>query len=141
MSLSNNCRFIGRISKAIETHSMANGSTMAKISLAVQRDYKNAEGEYDTDFINLVAFSNNADFLLKYADKGDEILVDTTCRPRSYENTDGRKMYVVEFVIEGSKILRRANKTNNNSSTTNTAPTPAPQPIQPKLVNEDDLPF
>lgn len=120
---------------------MANGSTMAKISLAVQRDYKNAEGEYDTDFINLVAFSSNADFLLKYADKGDEILVDTTCRPRSYENTDGRKMYVVEFVIEGSKILRRANKTNNNSSATNTAPTPAPQPTQPKLVNEDDLPF
>lgn len=138
MSIANNCRFIGRISKNIEITPMNNGKNMAKISLAVQRDFKNASGEYDCDFISLVAFGTNADLLMKYAEKGDEIVVESNCRPRSYENKDGKTIFLIEFIVDSFKVLRR--KTNQTTITETTQHTTTPAYIQPQVTLMEKYP-
>lgn len=148
MALTNSCRFLGRITKHIESSTINNGKTMAKVSIAVQRDYKNAMGEYDSDFVPLVAFGATADYLLKYAEKGDEIFVETNFRQRSYENAEGKKVFMTEFIIENSKILRKANKPTNETPTEKqpTANIVEQVPLIDKYPNgiiqaDDDLPF
>jgi len=117
MAITNSCRFIGRITKNLEATPLNSGKTMVKMSLAVQRDFKNAFGEYETDFISFVAFNSNADYLLKYAEKGDDIIIESTCRPRSYENKEGKTITVIEFLVDSVKIFKRKTGVNVSKTT------------------------
>ena len=60
----------GRLTAAPELKTTASGINVTTFSLAVQRNYKNGAGEYDTDFINCVAWRNQADFITRFFDKG-----------------------------------------------------------------------
>ena len=62
----NRCEFIGRPVKALELKKTSNGNNILTFTLAVKREYKNANGEYDSDFIRLKAFKNTANFISNY---------------------------------------------------------------------------
>lgn len=88
----------GRIAK-IESKSTQNGTALTQLTMAVDRDYKNANGEKETDFINCVAWNKTSEFLSKYFDKGDMLLITGEIRVRNYEGTDGKRKYVTEVFV------------------------------------------
>ena len=103
-----NCvQVIGRITAEPEVKVTQGGKSILSFSLAVQRDYKNRSGEYDTDFFRCVAYQSSADYLGKYAKKGDMLAVSGALRQNTYENRDGKKVSSVEISVSSVQILSR----------------------------------
>lgn len=98
---------IGRITADPEVKVSTSGKSILVFSLAVQRDYKNRSGEYDTDFFTCVAYQSAADYLGKYAKKGDMLAVSGALRQNTYENRDGKKVSSVEISVSTVQILSR----------------------------------
>ena len=89
-----------RLTKDVEVKVTQNNTKIANISVAVRRNYKNAEGVYESDFFNCVAFGNQAEFLEKYFKKGQEILISGHLQNRSWETENGEKRYATDIIIE-----------------------------------------
>lgn len=95
----NNVILVGRLTKDVEVRTN-NDSTVARFSVAVNRDFKNKEGKYDADFINCIAFGRTAEFLEKYFSKGMKIGLVGRIQTGSYTNKDGNKVYTTDVVCE-----------------------------------------
>lgn len=96
---------IGRVTKDIELKTTTSGKYVATFTLAVNRDYKNANGEYDADFINCVAYEQRAEIISKYVRKGDKFGVIGSIITRTYERNDGSTAFVTEIKVEGFEFL------------------------------------
>ena len=79
-------------------------------TIAVRNDFKNAQGEYDSQFINFVAYKNNAVFLNNYATKGTKVLLEGRLSNRSYEKQDGTKAYITEVIVDKVEFLSSKKK-------------------------------
>ncbi len=90
---------IGRLTKAPELKTTASGVSVCSFTIAVNRRFKNSEGKYDADFINCVAWRQQAEFICKYFDKGSMLALCGSIQTRSYDS-DGRKVYVTEVVAD-----------------------------------------
>lgn len=101
----NRVTLIGRITKDIELKTTTTGKSVATFTLAVNRDYKNANGEYDADFINCVAYGQQAETISKYVHKGDRFGVDGKLNTRNYEKQDGSKVFVTEVIVNSFEFL------------------------------------
>lgn len=97
---------IGRNTKDIEQKQTTNGSTVVEFSIAVKRAFKNANGEYESDFFNCVAFSKLAETISKYVKKGDMVGVEGRLQTRNYTNKEGKKVYVTEIIVENVDFLQ-----------------------------------
>lgn len=133
---------IGRITKDPEIRYTANNIAVATFSLAINRTYKNADGGYDADFINCIAFRNTADLLGKYVHKGDQLGIEGHIQTRNYDDKDGKKVYVTEIVVDSLDFTG-----NKKSETTQTATQETTQNDPYKdfgeaiEISDDDLPF
>jgi len=141
----NNVCLIGRITKDPELRYTPSNVANAQFTLAVNREYKNANGEYEADFINCVAWKQTAEFVAKYAKKGNQLGITGSIQTRNYQAQDGTTRYVTE-VIAKSVVL--CDKASNNAPSTKTEQTPKVENQTPKTadfdvkdVAEDDLPF
>jgi len=105
---------IGRLTKDPELRYTTNGVAVATFTLAVNRNYKNAQGEKETDFIPCVAFRQLAELCANYLSKGKLAALEGRLQIRSYEAQDGQKRYVTEIVADDVRFL--SPKDNNNSS-------------------------
>lgn len=94
----------GIISKDIELRSTTSGVEVVAFNLAVQRDFKNKEGNYDADFISCVAYKNTATFINKYFTKSSKILLEGKLQTRTYEK-DGNKKYITEVIVEKAEFV------------------------------------
>ena len=105
---------LGNLVKDIEYKQTPNGVAVATFTLAVRRRIKNAQGGYDADFINCVAWRHTADFLRKYFSKGQAVAVVGQIQTRSYEDNNGNKRYVTEVLVDEAEFAggkaERANK-------------------------------
>lgn len=90
----------GRLTATPELKKTTTDVSVASFSLAVQRNYKNGNGEYDTDFINCVAWRNQAEFICKYFDKGQLVTVVGSLTSRRYEDANGNKRTAIEVVAD-----------------------------------------
>lgn len=97
---------IGRNTKDIELKQTTAGISAVEFSIAVKRNFKSANGEYESDFINCVAFKNTAELISRYVNKGDMVCVVGRIQTRSYTNKEGRKIYVTEIVVEEVEFLQ-----------------------------------
>lgn len=122
---------IGRVTKDSELITTMNGVNVARNTIAVNRKFKNADGDYEADFINIVAWRNVADLLNKYVKKGDRIGIVGSIQTRSYDAQDGTKRYVTEVVVDELEFLE--NKNNNNEAEANN--------LKLEPIDDDDLPF
>lgn len=102
---------IGRLTKDIEVRFTQNEKKIGNFTLAVNREYKNTNGEYETDFINCLLFTN-VDTVEKYTKKGDLISVMGRLQNRSYEDKDGKKHYVSEVVADKVEFLQAKKETD-----------------------------
>lgn len=140
----NKCIFIGNLTRDPEHQTTGSGVSLCRFSIAVNRTYANANGERETDFINVVAWRGLADNCAKYLTKGSKVCVVGSLQNRSYEDKDGNKRYATDIVAEDVEFVspRNANGGEGGSSYT-----PAAKPSAPKgasgltPVEDDDLPF
>ena len=109
----NSCNFTGRIATDIE-HRMTNSNvSCCNFKLAVQRKYKNANGERQADFIPCVAYRYTADFLVPRVGKGDMIAVEGSLQTRQYTAQDGSKRNAFEIIVEDVTICATKNAKAN----------------------------
>ena len=101
----NKAILIGRVTKNIETKTTTSGKPVASFTLAVNRDYKNADGKYDADFINCVSFGQQAETISKYVCKGDKFGVIGKLNTRTFDKQDGSKVYVTEVIVDSFEFL------------------------------------
>lgn len=107
---------IGNICHNMEIRYTANNIAVLQNSIAVRNDFKNANGEYESEFVNIVVWKQTAEFLNKYASKGSKIAVEGRLTTRNYEKQDGTKGYVTEVVAEKVELLgnkKEDNQVNN----------------------------
>lgn len=90
---------MGRIVRDIELKRTNSGVSVVSLTLAVDRDYKGKNGEKETDFIDVVAYRNTAEFLAKYFGKGRMAVVDGRLQIREWEK-DGVKRRNAEIIAE-----------------------------------------
>lgn len=113
----NNVTIIGRTTKDIELRATSSGTNNASFTLAVERNFKNANGEKETDFINCVAWRKTAEIVAQYAPKGSLIGVRGRIQTRNYENNQGVRVYVTEIVADEVQLIDTRN--NNQGANAN----------------------
>ncbi|HHV63486.1 MAG TPA: single-stranded DNA-binding protein [Peptococcaceae bacterium] len=96
---------IGRLTKDPELRYTQNGIAVTSFTLAVDRNYKNAQGERETDFIPCVVFRQLAEHCANYLAKGKLAAVDGRIQVRSYEGQDGQRRWVTEVLGENVRFL------------------------------------
>ena len=96
---------VGRIGKEPEVRETENGTKVTHITLAVQRPYKNVEGEYDTDFISCVLWKGIAETTAEYCKKGDLIGIRGRIQSKITEYPNEIKHNVMEVVAERVTFL------------------------------------
>src|SRR5690625_1231591 len=95
----------GRLTKDPEMRYTPNGVAVANFTVAVNRPFKNQQGEQEADFINCVAWRKQAENLANYMRKGNLVGVDGRVQTRSYDNQEGRRVYVTEILAESVYFL------------------------------------
>lgn len=127
----------GRICSDIELKNTTSNVNVCSFRIAVNRRFKNSEGNYDADFISCVAWRSNAEFINKYFKKGDPIEVIGSIQTRDYEK-DGQKVYVTEVVVDEANFTLSKKQEN----TTDAALPEMPQIDGFAPISTDDgLPF
>ncbi len=97
---------IGRLVATPELKKTPNGVSVTTFSIAVQRDYTPKGSDKITDFFDVVAWSNNADYICKYAQKGDKVAIDGALQARTYEERDtGKKRKIIEINCNRCEIV------------------------------------
>lgn len=104
---------VGRLTKELELKESEEDKKYTKINLAVGRSYKNANGEYETDFIDCVLFNNIAENTCQWCHKGDIVGVKGRLQTREIEKEDGTKFYKLEVIAEKVTFLSSKSKQIN----------------------------
>ena len=117
---------VGRLTRDIELKKTQYGKSVANFTVAINRMYKNANGEQEADFINCVAWGRTADNMATYIGKGSLIGVDGRIQTRTYDNANGQKIYVTEVFADNvqfleSKGANQATQQQTQQSQANTA--------------------
>ena len=115
-----------------------NATATARFSLAVNRRFKNKEGNYDADFINCVAFGKTAEFIEKYFTKGMAIGITGRIQTGSYTNKEGQKVYTTDVVVEETEFVESKNKDTSDNVPNNNANSNSDFE---EVVSEDEMPF
>ena len=109
----------GRITKNIELKYNQNNVAITSFTLAVTRKFKNQNGEYESDFINCIAYKSTAELLNKYVKKGDLLGIEGRIQTRNYEDKDGKRVYVTEVIVDSIDFLQ-SRKDESKQKTTET---------------------
>lgn len=127
----------GNLCQEIELKQSTGGKSVVTNSVAVKRDYKNANGKYESDFINIVVWNSSAEYLKKYAHKGDRVEIVGRWMVRKYKDQHGADRYVNECIVENVTVFNRQPKQENNTY----IPEAYTQPQYEELQTDQDLPF
>lgn len=101
----NQAVLVGRLTKDLEIKTLDNDKKITNITIAIPRNFKNADGEYETDFINCILWDSIAENTAEYCKKGDIIGVRGRLQSSSYEKEDGTKIYTTEIIAEKITFL------------------------------------
>lgn len=118
----NSVCLVGRTTKDPELRYTPSNVAVATFSLAVNRNFKDANGERETDFLNCVIWRQQAENLANWAKKGALIGITGRIQTRSYENQQGQRVYVTEVVAENFQMLEsRAAREGGSTNQGNTS--------------------
>ena len=136
----NNVVLAGRLTRDPELKYTTSGTAVATFTLAVTRDFSNASGEKESDFINCVVWRKSAETLANYVKKGHLIDVIGRIQTRNYENQQGQKVYVTEVLVEQFHFLEK--REGGNSQRQN-KPQASNDPFGGSSIDisDDSLPF
>lgn len=138
----------GLLTRNVELRETKSGKQVARFSVAVRRDMKNANGEYESDFLNCIAFGNQAEMINKYFHKGSGIIVLGHIQTGSYEKEDGTKIYTTDIVVENIEFDRKESKKEETKEETDTEIIKKAMSDDPYVamgeqiaIDDNDLPF
>ncbi|EHZ5925972.1 single-stranded DNA-binding protein [Listeria monocytogenes] len=153
---------VGRLTKDPDLRYTPAGAAVATFTLAVNRPFKNGQGEQEADFINCVVWRKPAENVANFLKKGSMAGVDGRVQTRNYEDKDGKRVFVTEVVAESVQFLEpknnntggstsnnyqgEVNYSNNNKTSSYRADTSQKSDSfasqgKPIDINPDDLPF
>jgi len=138
---------VGRLTRDPELRYTPNGVAVANFTVAANRPFRKESGEQEADFINCVAWRKPAENLATYMKKGSMIGVDGRIQTRSYENQEGRMVYVTEVLAENIQFLESRNsqggqaQQNSQPQQQQTQSSPFEGQGEQVDIQDDDLPF
>lgn len=153
---------MGRITQNLELKTTASGISVTSFSIAVDRNYVKQGEERQTDFINIVCWRKQAEFVCRYFEKGSMIALEGQIQTRTYQAKDGSNRYVTEVVVDSVSFTGERREQHNNSYQPNVQYQQPPQqsyqqPTQPQYqqqqmngyngypqpqdLQDEDLPF
>lgn len=134
----NNVILIGRLTRDAELRYTQTNIATAQFNIACNRNFKNANDEYDADFINCVMWREQAERFCNWTRKGMLVAIVGRIQTRNYENQQGQRVYVTEVVAESFQVLEKRDNTANQNSMTEQMP---PSYTSPMDITDDKLPF
>lgn len=105
----NNVQLVGRLTKDVELRYTPNGKANARITVAINRRFKNPQGEAEADFISVVLWGQQAEFAANNVAKGNRVSVVGRIQTGSYEGSDGKRVYTTDVVAEQFQPIDWAN--------------------------------
>ena len=134
---------IGRLTKDVEVKYTQSGVAVGTFSLAVNRQFTNASGEREADFINGVIWRKAAENFANFTHKGALVAIEGRLQTRNYEDGNGKRVYVTEVIADNFSLLEK--KSDGQQSAPKTQ---APDPFANQGnksneldISDDDLPF
>lgn len=146
----NNVTLIGRLTKDVELKYTPANQAVAQFTLAVNRTFKNANGERESDFINCVIWRKSAENFANFVKKGALIGITGHIQTRNYENAQGQRVYVTEVIAENFQMLESRNQQQGQQQAQPQSSSTRPDfgrdsdPVSngtPLNLSDDDLPF
>jgi single-strand DNA-binding protein len=148
----NNVTLAGRLTKDPELRYTPNGVAVATFTLAINRKFTNQQGEREADFINCVVWRQPAESVANFLKKGSLAGVTGMIQTRSFEGTDGKRVYVTEVMAESVQFGPRNESGTNGGGNNQNANTgqnrgnnnqqdPFAGQGQSIDISDDDLPF
>lgn len=119
----NKVELIGRLTKEPEIKLTSNQTQFCNFTIAVDRRFKDANGQRQADFINCVAWKQTAVFIQKYFHKGNRIGVVGSIQTRSFDDQNGQKRFVTEVIVDEAEFVE--SQTTSQPQETQPAPAPA----------------
>lgn len=130
---------IGRLTRDPEER---NGAV--RFTTAVTRRFKNKDGQYDSDFINCVAFAKTGEFIQKYFHKGDKIAITGRIQTGSYTNSEGNKVYTTDVIVDNAEFVESKGTSSAGAAPVESvkgAPNPQDAFMQVPSGDDAELPF
>lgn len=147
----NKAILMGRIVNDLELKTTPSGVSVLSFRIAVDRRYQTKGEEKKTDFLNIVAWRNEAEFISRYFAKGRMILIEGEIQTRSYQDKNGNTAYVTEIVADRSTFTGEKKDSSSSGTTGYTSSAPAAVsynaptiPASSAVVtpdDDDDYPF
>ena len=146
----NSICLVGRLTKDVDLRYTPSNVAVATFTLAVNRTFKNENGDREADFINCVMWRQQAENLANWAKKGALIGITGRIQTRSYDNQQGQRVYVTEVVAETFQLLESRNsQSQSQGQQGNQGQQRQPQQQAPDFsrqgapmdISDDDLPF
>lgn len=141
----NSICLVGRLTKDVELRYTPSNVAVAMFTLAVNRTFKNENGDREADFINCVMWRQQAENLANWAKKGALIGITGRIQTRSYDNQQGQRVYVTEVVAEQFQLLeskgQQGNQTQQRQAQQQTPDFSRSATTNPLDITEDMLPF
>ena len=132
---------MGRLTRDPELRRTGSGTAVTSFSLAVDRDFKSQSGEKETDFIDIVAWRNTAEFVSKYFTKGRMAVVEGRLQIRDWTDKDGGKRRSAEVIADGIYFAgAKAAQPSEGNADEGTLPPPPAGDLQ-DLDDDGELPF
>jgi single-strand DNA-binding protein len=136
----NNICLQGRMTRDCNMRYSNSGDAVVNITLAVERNYKNSEGDRDVDFIKCVAWRKTAELIAEYFHKGDMIIVEGEIRQNKWQDKDDNNRSDLEINVSGFQFVPNG----NNKPAVKKKDDTKTEPTDEDLENEDsdfDVPF
>lgn len=136
----------GRLTKDVDLRFTKSGTAVGSFTIAVDRQFRSANGERETDFISCAIWRKSAENLAKFTHKGSLVGIEGHIQTRTYDNAQGNKVYVTEVIVENFALLdpRQTSQDSQQQSANNPAAASQGNGFanngQPIDVS-DDLPF
>lgn len=126
---------VGRLTKDVELKYTQSGQAVASFTLAVNRQFTNAQGEREADFIQCVIWRKAAENFSKFTHKGSLVGIDGRIQTRSYDNQQGQRVYVTEVVVDNFALL------DSKGGSQAKVDDPFANNGAPIDISDEDLPF
>ena len=110
MASFNKVILIGNMTADPELKKTPNGVSVTSFSIAVNRRFAKQDGQQQTDFINIVAWRQTAEFVARYFNKGKPILICGQLQTRSWTDNDGKTRYAMEVVVDSWEFAQSKNE-------------------------------
>lgn len=134
----NHIFLIGNLTRDTEQSVTPNGVPLCRFTIAVNRQFKNADGEQVTDFFPIIAWRKTAELCGKYLSKGKKVAVVGELQNRSYEDKEGIKRYVTEIVASEVEFLSAQSNGLEADSTPSNKPEQAKYEAPPSRPPKQD---